>query len=103
MHHNNLYKAHEGVKAMKKSKNINYFLFLSFIIAFILFSIVLSFADNSENSKTYDDETKTALITDSSENGEKIAEIQLITPNLVWVIPGEDRLVAEIKIKSYED
>lgn len=61
-----------------------------------------------DNVKNYDEETKTVDIRNSVlgipflQLG-KIAEIRLDTPEVVYVIRGEDRKVAEFTITNYDD
>ncbi len=71
----------------------------------ILFSLILImavfsasvFAWDFDNSKSYDSRTSTITVTNTFGLGGKIADIQLLTPHVNLVIPGSDRLVAEMR------
>lgn len=72
---------------------------LSSIIFILLITIVVADIYSMDNKKTYDTHTKTVTITDKGNKA--VAKIQLLTPQHNYVIRGEDRLVAEFKIKSF--
>lgn len=56
-----------------------------------------------DNIKEYNQETKTATIKNAFGLGDIIAEVYLDTPEIVYVIRGEDRKVAEFTINNYEN
>jgi len=66
-------------------------------------SINFVLAIDFDNVKIYDSTTRTATITNNFGMGSEIAKIQLISPDVVYVIAGKNRLVAEFTIESFED
>lgn len=56
-----------------------------------------------DNRQTYDVERKEVTITNAFGFGDDIAKVKLETPLINSVIRGEDRLVAEFTIDSFED
>lgn len=81
-----------------KIKNKDVLLSLIFIFVFLYIPIVSSF--EFDNIKTYDKETKTAIIKNSFGLGSEIAKIKLDTPLNVYVMPGKNRKVAEFTINT---
>lgn len=73
------------------------------VLAMMVLMIISISAFEFDNYKQYNEETKTATIKNSFGLGRTIAEVQLKTPQKVHVIAGEDRLIAEFEITSYED
>ena len=72
------------------------FLFLS------LFSIVVS-GFEFDNVKDYDPVNKEVTITNSFGLGSEIAKVKLLSPEVVYAIPGKDRLVAEFEVYLYPE
>ena len=72
------------------------------LVILLLGSISPVFAMEWDNVKSYDQETKTATITNALGLGDTIAELKLETPLNVYVIPGKDRKVAEFTISNYQ-
>lgn len=71
------------------------------VILISFFSIfVLAIPLTENNTKNYDEETKTVTI---ENNNIEIAKIKLNTPLVHKVIRGKDRLVAEFTINNYKD
>lgn len=66
----------------------------------LVFPTVMAF--EWDNVKSYDDETRTATITNALGLGEKIAEIQLNSP-LILLVPEGYGKVAEFTITSFSD
>ena len=83
-----------------KSHTATKILFL--VLTLALFMPMIS-AANWDNIKSYDTETKTVTIVNALGLGDDIAEIKLNTPLIYNVIRGNDRLVAEFTIESFED
>lgn len=78
-------------------------IFLGLALLYIGLFLPLISSFEFDNYGDYDQTTKTITIKNGLTFGEEIAEIKLNTPLIYEVIRGEDRLVAEIKINSYED
>lgn len=79
-----------------------------FASCMVLYSIVLTpfiSADgmNWDNLKTYDSKEKQYTITNAFGFGETIAKIKLDSPEIVRVMKGEDRKIAEFTIQNYDD
>ena len=75
-----------------------------FLLVFSLISVIVFTTINAQqetqNEKSYDPQSRTIIIY----NGlDVIAEIQLISEPVVYVMPGEDRKVAEFKVMNYID
>lgn len=74
------------------------------LVGVILFSMgTVSAAWNWDNSKDYDEDSKTITITNAFGLGGDIAEINLTTPQVYYVMPGQNRLVAEFTIKNLDE
>lgn len=78
---------------------MRYFLFL----LVLLLSLSAVSALNFDNVKSYNEETKTATITNAFGLGDKIADLTLNTPQIVNVMPGQNVKVAEFTINNMED
>ena len=82
-------------------------IFVLMVCMFLLIAPLIS-AFEFDNVKNYDEETKTIDIRNSVlgipflQLG-KVAEVQLISPTVNYVIMGEDRLVAEFEIRNFKD
>ena len=89
------------MKNIQKNKPINQFLGVFLVGVMIMFTLIpLVSGLNFDNVKDYDPETKTITITNAFGLGNKIAEIKLNTPQINYVIRGQDRLVAEFTISN---
>jgi len=75
---------------------------LLLVMMFTLTQINMVSAANWDNVGDYNEETRTMTITNLFGFGSVIANITLLTPYVVWVEPGEERLVAEFKIDNYQ-
>lgn len=78
------------------------------ILSIFLVSAVSAF--EFDNVKNYNQETKTATINNCNfwiggclSKGDKIADITLDSENVVFVEPGEDRLVAQFTINNFQN
>jgi len=81
---------------------LNKGLWLVILVSLILCIGVVSALD-FDNVKSYDANTKTITITNAFGLGGNLAKITLNTPQIVYVIPGSNRKVAEFTIDSYND
>ena len=72
------------------------------IIAMLLVLLVPVTFDKGglPNQKSYDAHAKKVDVKNAT--NDKVADIQLLTPLHNYVIPGPDRLVAEIRIENYQ-
>ena len=74
-----------------------------FVLICSIFLISLtSAAWEWDNIKSYDKENREVTITNALGLGEDISKIKLNTPNVFYVIRGEDRLVAEFTINNFD-
>ena len=69
------------------------------MIILILLPCISAF--NFDNVKDYDSKTKTITITNAFGLGKEISKVKLNTPGIYYVIPGKDRLVAELEITNH--
>jgi len=82
-----------------KKKNVVVLTFM-LILCLTLFSIGTAY--EFDNVKSYDSITQTVTITNNFGLGDNIAQITLLTPLSVSVMPGQDRKVAEFEINAME-
>ena len=76
---------------------------LSMLVLLLVVNLGNLNAMDWDNVKDYDKETKTVTITNLLGLGEDIAEVKLDTPLVYNVIRGNDRMVAEFTIESFDD
>lgn len=55
-----------------------------------------------DNVKDYDEETRTITITNAFGLGDEIAQLKLVSDPIVYVMPGENKKVAEIEFISFD-
>jgi len=72
-------------------------------VMILLNSILCVSAMDWDNVRSYNENTKTITITNALGLGNKIADVQLKSPLINYVMPGENRLVAEFEINSESD
>lgn len=87
------------MQKLKCSQAIRMLLFVT--IGILLVSNILAF--EFDNKKEYDPSTKIVKVKNAFGLGDDIADIQLISPSNIYVMKGEDRLVAEFSIYGYKD
>jgi len=73
------------------------------LVIVLLGLISLVSAWEFDNIKSYNQDTKTATITNAFGLGDTIAELKLESELNVYVIPGKDRKVAEFTISNYQE
>ena len=88
----------------KKSIERHRAIFLTLVMVSLTLFLVgsVSAAWEWDNIKSYDKENREVTITNALGLGEDISKIKLNTPNVFYVIRGEDRLVAEFTIENYD-
>lgn len=76
-----------------------------FLLIVLTLCISLTSAFEFDNVKSYNKEEKVMTIQNSLLGipTSKVADIKLVSDNIVYVIPGKDRLVAQFDINNYED
>ena len=82
-------------------------IFITFVLAILLVATISAF--DFDNTKDYDDETKMISINNCNLwaitcliEGKKLADITLTSDLVMYVIPGEDRKVAEFELNNYD-
>lgn len=69
----------------------------------IILALPLASAFEFDNVKDYDETTKTITITNAFGLGDDIANLTLLTPEIVKVMPGKNRKVAEFEINNFDN
>lgn len=74
-----------------------------FLLGVFFFSLASVTAFEFDNAKSYDGNSRTATVTNAFGFGERLARITLQSPDIVYVAPGEDRLVAWYELENFHD
>lgn len=86
---------------MKKNRLLNALYLIIFVSVILFIPSVLAF--EFDNVKSYDAVRNEVTITNAFGLGDEIAKAKLDTPQINYVMVGNDRLVARITVDSYTD